>query len=43
MKKLIALIATIALFAVILSSCKSHELCPAYGKTDVKIITGKQV
>ena len=32
MKKFLAIIATVALFAIILSSCKSHELCPAYGK-----------
>jgi hypothetical protein len=43
MKKLLALIATIALFAIILSSCKSHELCPAYGKTSAKVTTEKQV
>lgn len=43
MKKLLAFIATIALFAIILSSCKSHELCPAYGKVDVKAKTEKQV
>ena len=43
MKKIIAIIATVALFAVILSSCKSHELCPAYGKVVVKAKTVKQV
>ena len=43
MKKIIAIIATVALFAVILSSCKSHELCPAYGKVVVKAKTAKQV
>jgi hypothetical protein len=43
MKKVLAFIATIALFAIILSSCKSHELCPAYGKADVKVKTEKSV
>ena len=43
MKKFLAIIATVALFAIILSSCKSHELCPAYGKTSAKTITEKQV
>ena len=43
MKKILAIIATIALFAVIFSSCKGHELCPAYGKADVKVITDKKV
>jgi hypothetical protein len=43
MKKLLAIIATVALFAIILSSCKSHELCPAYGKVDAKVKTQKQV
>lgn len=43
MKKVLALIATIALFAIILSSCKGHELCPAYGKADTKAKTEKQV
>lgn len=43
MKKFLAIIATVALFAIILSSCKSHELCPAYGKADTKAKTAKQV
>jgi hypothetical protein len=43
MKKFLAIIATVALFAIILSSCKSHELCPAYGKVDAKAKTAKQV
>ena len=43
MKKFLAIIATVALFAIILSSCKSHELCPAYGKADTKAKTQKQV
>lgn len=43
MKKFLAIIATVALFAIILSSCKSHELCPAYGKADIKAKTAKQV
>ena len=42
MKKVLALIATVALFAIILSSCKGHELCPAYGKADTKAKTEKQ-
>lgn len=41
MKKLLASIATIALFALILSSCKSHELCPAYGKVTKQPTTEK--
>lgn len=43
MKKVLAFIATIALFALILSSCKSHELCPAYGKADTNAKTEKSV
>ncbi|MEK6615539.1 MAG: hypothetical protein AABZ32_05435 [Bacteroidota bacterium] len=43
MKKVLAFIATIVLFAIILSSCKGHELCPAYGKTDTQSKTEKQV
>ena len=43
MKKVLAIIATVALFAIILSSCKSHELCPAYGKVDSKSKTEKPV
>jgi hypothetical protein len=43
MKKLLAIIASIVLFATILSSCKSHELCPAYGKTSAKVTTEKRV
>jgi hypothetical protein len=39
MKKFLAIIATVALFAIILSSCKSHELCPAYGKVNAKAKT----
>jgi len=43
MKKVLAFIATIALFALILVSCKSHELCPAYGKVSAKHSTDKSV
>jgi len=43
MKKLLAIIATAVLFVVLFSSCKSHELCPAYGKTNAKTKTVKQV
>jgi len=43
MKKLLAFIATVAIFAIVLSSCKSHELCPAYGKVVKKAPTNKQV
>lgn len=43
MKKVLAFVATIALFAIILSSCKGHELCPAYGKAEPKAKTEKSV
>jgi hypothetical protein len=43
MKKFLAIIATIVLFIAILSSCKSHELCPTYGKVDSKAKMAKQV
>jgi len=43
MKKLLALIATIFLFALILCSCKSHELCPAYSKAGKKMNIEKPV
>ncbi len=44
MKKVLALIATVALFSIILSSCKAHhELCPAYGKVSTEIKTNKSV
>lgn len=43
MKKFLAFIATVAVFAILLSSCKSHELCPAYGKVVKKSHTEKRV
>lgn len=43
MKKLLAFLAIVMLFVIILSSCKGHELCPAYGKADSKPKTEKQV
>ena len=43
MKKFLAFLATAVLFAIILSSCKGHELCPAYGKAEVKQKTEKSV
>jgi len=36
------LTAAIFLVASILSSCKSHELCPAYGKVSIKEKAEKQ-
>lgn len=41
MKKVLAFLATAMIFAMILSSCKGHELCPAYGKVDSKPKTEK--
>lgn len=43
MKKVLAFIATVMLFAILLASCKGHELCPAYGKVEHKTKTEKQV
>jgi hypothetical protein len=34
MKKILLGIAFIGFFSILLSSCKSHERCPAYGKVD---------
>lgn len=34
MKKVLIASATLFLIALVYSSCKSHESCPAYGKVD---------
>jgi hypothetical protein len=34
MKKVLIASATLFLIALVYSSCKSHESCPAYGKAD---------
>lgn len=36
MKKLITLLTVVFLFAIALSSCKTHEKCPAYGSLEMK-------
>ena len=35
MKKVLIASATLFLIALVYSSCKSHESCPAYGKADI--------
>jgi len=37
MKKVLLLIAAAVLFVSVLSSCKSHALCPAYANKDNSI------
>jgi hypothetical protein len=36
MKKLLFVTATLFLVAILYSSCKGHETCPAYGSVDVE-------
>lgn len=36
MKKVVAIIAVAALVVTTASSCKTHENCPAYGKSATK-------
>jgi len=36
MKKPFLLIITLVLIGFVLSTCRVHERCPAYGKADVK-------
>ena len=36
MKKLVFTAAALFLVAILYSSCKGHETCPAYGKVEVK-------
>jgi hypothetical protein len=38
MKKLFGVVVLFAIVAVSLSSCKSHEKCPAYSKANSKIV-----
>ena len=36
MKKIISFVSAFALVAVLFSSCKSHEKCPAYSKVNTQ-------
>ncbi|MFH1320883.1 MAG: hypothetical protein ABII90_09560 [Bacteroidota bacterium] len=36
MKKFVLLLTAIVLIGLILSACRTHERCPAYGKIDKK-------
>ncbi len=38
MKKLLGVVVVFAIVVLSLSSCKSHEKCPAYSKADAKIV-----
>ncbi len=38
MKKIISVLAFVSIIAILASSCKTHERCPAYGNaTKVKV------
>ena len=39
MKKLLFVTAALFIVALVFSSCKGHETCPAYGKVDSKQTT----
>jgi len=36
MKKIISVFALLAITAMLVSSCKTHEKCPAYGQSNTK-------
>lgn len=36
MKKVAVILSIVFVLALLLSSCKTHESCPAYGKADIK-------
>jgi len=41
MKKIISVFAMLAVLATIVSSCKTHEKCPAYGQNSKPAIHNK--
>lgn len=43
MKKVIVIASVLFLAGVVFSSCKSHEKCPAYGKTNSNSLYKKSV